>query len=1841
MGLFECILKYGWQYRWLPIMLAFLSRAFFLPATELKRKYSHYILRLFALLTFALSSQAFAAPVPGISTNVPDKTFVAEQFCFDATFTNSNETGFGPYLRLITKADFTFASATLLGLPVEDVPVSGQVDPISGDTVNVPTGGSLHVLRLPVGSVVTGSIPLDVNICIDVNRDAIPNILQSDAIQVTPAYEFGDTATGSNGPIVGTRVSSPVMPEIIRFTEKWVAPESENPPGSQFTFPVHAIADIAGDLTVTPVTFPTIKINSQRQFVGPVNITGGSGCTVTATSSTGQVQSGVAPFSPTNMTTPGGKIDVACSSATGTPDSDTDVLVEFPVYIVDVLDPQTCATESDPFTNAGKHVVIRKGGSTDVSVPGETLTFTLSFAVSEYATADYIRIEDTLPDGYTYVTTSGMSIGGNNYTITPTVAHDGSTGKTKLTYDVSAVYGNNFAPATTGTITYTATIDETYETTGETLEANDSLTNTVELFYSLLNGAGSPGNYCLEDSAATVVIDKISTSKIIVNPKAEYMPGDTVTFRLRMDIPSGDTRNIVFDDYFPFPVFAVNSINTTTNLASNPDISLGVGDTMGLTPTSISVDAVQNRLTIRWPDVNTLTPQSIVVDVKAKVSTEPFADNLFLTNLLSVASDNTMGTTTTLYAGINLHVRAPSLSINKTVDQATVDANDTVGFDITVSNNGGAPAYDVTISDMPQPGLTNCSAYSSSAGGSTNSNGDYVIATLAAGAQAVVSLQCDIENGVEAGAILINDASVQWRSTPGGTPFPPGTSQVSMNVRKPVPEKSLASTSEAHTDDSLADLRPVAIGEIIRYRVKVELPEGHLSNLRIQDLLPAGLVYENDGTSKLAFVSNNAGMTTDIASLNACASLNKTGDESTVDSIVPDCPITANGASFNSGTDPVFALSSSGGFVANTDDDSNKEYAVLEFNARVMDSSANVNAGTRQNYASVLTATQNITSSAAVSPQVRLVEPLLQVSKSSDKSSVDAGDNIVYSINLSHINSGSAAQQSAADAFDLKLTDILPSGLSYVANSFAANCSGGLTPVLDDSDPSGNGLSFSLPDLPLGESCTLTYQATAVIGVMSSDQITNNAILDWSSLPQDGTTPNPTGTVPQAGNERSYSKTATHIVEVNDPVPLKSIVSTSQTHTADSSADTMADPRPVSIGETLRYRLQTQIAEGTATNVVIKDVLPVGLQFVEGSAKLALVANGTGISSAIACNGGTLAVSGDENSIASITPDCGISAASASYVSGTDVVFNLGDLVNQDSDADREYIVIEFDARVLDEAQNQQGVTLSNYFNTQINGTTFSDSNVVVAKVVEPQITTSATITTTGIDKAHFSLTLQNAGQATAFQVAGDDGDAWQFTLPQGLRDVSNVTVSTTGVVTENGTTTPIQTSDFVRSGSDNEILILQKALQMDPGAQLVISFDATRIPGAVPPVATASIVTEYASQSSGDNSTGTRNGTDLASGSGNTPITSTVAVNDYRSEKVLELYQISGQVFEDSDVNGIRNGTEKGLGAVTVVLYDGTNCQSIRTDADGKYAFFPLLAGSYTVYEAARERTPVPAHCPATAKDPSGYRSVNANQHSVTISNANQNDVDFADIRKPVFEPDHSGEILPGNVVFYAHRFIAPTTGVLALASSAGGQQTAGWSHQLYRDTDCDGKLTGAEASATIGTSLNVAAGEQVCLIAKVTAPANVAANDAYSVAISADFDYGNAAVPVSSLKVKDVTKSSQAGVDSRLELKKTVRNITQGGTETETQNQANPGDVLEYRVYYTNTGTGPITDLKVNDSVPAFTTLQAGSASCNVTPQGMSCTPVVNGEEIEWQFTGSLKGGARGQVSYRVTIE
>ena len=104
---------------------------------------------------------------------------------------------------------------------------------------------------------------------------------------------------------------------------------------------------------------------------------------------------------------------------------------------------------------------------------------------------------------------------------------------------------------------------------------------------------------------------------------------------------------------------------------------------------------------------------------------------------------------------------------------------------------------------------------------------------------------------------------------------------------------------------------------------------------------------------------------------------------------------------------------------------------------------------------------------------------------------------------------------------------------------------------------------------------------------------------------------------------------------------------------------------------------------------------------------------------------------------------------------------------------------------------------------------------------------------------------------------------------------------------------------------------------------------------------------------------------------------------------------------------------------------------------------------------------------------------------------------------------------------------------------------------------------------------------------------------------------------------------------------------------------NQAKSGEVLEYRITYTNNSAAPLTKVILNDAVPAYTTFHSatagpvptGAGSCTMnTPvnplpaAAVPCSPQQTGSgtgTLQWAFGGTLSPTATGFVQFRVLVD
>lgn len=326
---------------------------------------------------------------------------------------------------------------------------------------------------------------------------------------------------------------------------------------------------------------------------------------------------------------------------------------------------------------------------------------------------------------------------------------------------------------------------------------------------------------------------------------------------------------------------------------------------------------------------------------------------------------------------------------------------------------------------------------------------------------------------------------------------------------------------------------------MVTYHINVTLPEGTTPSLKVTHVLPAGMTYV---PGSAAVSSTSFGGTLPVPTITA---LGGNGDD----------------VIFNFGTVTVNPDNVTG----------NNSFEItlqaVTGNVITNQSGATLNAQSDMQVLGTAGATSTVMTAS-------VVEPALSVSKTPSISNPHFGQVVTFTINVKH------ATSTNADAFDLNLSDTIPTGLTYVAGSALGS---GWT-IDDTGAPT---LSFTRSTFAIGTTSTITYQAqtSAPGGVNLGDTKTNSVDLTWTSLP--GIDANErTG----AGGINNYLVTSSTSV----------IVSGSDLMISKTDHGISAVP-----GQTIVYSVNyANQGNAAATGVIVRETVPNSTTFASGASSV-------------------------------------------------------------------------------------------------------------------------------------------------------------------------------------------------------------------------------------------------------------------------------------------------------------------------------------------------------------------------------------------------------------------------------------------------------------------------------------------------------------------------------------------------------------------------------------------------------------------------------------------------------------
>ncbi len=585
----------------------------------------------------------------------------------------------------------------------------------------------------------------------------------------------------------------------------------------------------------------------------------------------------------------------------------------------------------------------------------------------------------------------------------------------------------------------------------------------------------------------------------------------------------------------------------------------------------------------------------------------------------------------------NRRVREPNVNISKSASPVIGDAGDTMTYTLTLTNSGQSPAFDVNVIDLiSDPNITLVSGtVTTSAGVVSDGNdpGDTNVSvnipninrTGQTGDVVLISFDVVIDAAVTTGTIINNTASVTtYNSIPGGGRIYPqvnASTQISVATASATKVVLAATSTEPSAgtsgqgDGSLVDL---TIGEAVTFEITATLSEGTSPAVIITDTLP------DSAAGQMQLISSTV--------------VSEGGNLSVTNSFPSAVIGPANVVSFDFGQ----VVNAPDG-VTNTDDQ-----IVVQIVAEVTNIPSNQGIESLTNVALIQF---NGGVDTTTSAQIEVVEPIMTIDKTSSVVTGDAGDLIPVTITVNNLS----ANGSSATAFDVTLTDALPSEWQFAGNLQTAS---GLAP--DTLNEVGGVINATWVNYPIGQTTEITFDVTLSGGVTPGQVTQNTAQVQWDSMP---------GIVTE---QISGSDNDGHSITIGDPGLLKLVTTTSEPSTGSAFNGPEDD---LTIGELVTYQFTVTLPEGTTPMSFATDQLPT-------TGTILSV-----VSSQIAFVGGQITLGAG----ALGTP--GISVDTNTDTFNDQVQWNLGDITNTpDGVANiQDQVTFEVVAVVVDIPVNQTG----------------------------------------------------------------------------------------------------------------------------------------------------------------------------------------------------------------------------------------------------------------------------------------------------------------------------------------------------------------------------------------------------------------------------------------------------------------------------------------------------------------------------------------------------------------------
>lgn len=656
---------------------------------------------------------------------------------------------------------------------------------------------------------------------------------------------------------------------------------------------------------------------------------------------------------------------------------------------------------------------------------------------------------------------------------------------------------------------------------------------------------------------------------------ANLVVGESMLYDIVVTLPEGTTQSLRIDDLIPPGMRLDTSFNgsgyqliTTAGgaLTGNFAGTITLGSLTGISGT-LGVQDVDARFTFTVASAtadNDVNNNSFVIRVRLVIdNTASNQEGVARTNDARLDYSDPDGDTANGSTALNrnvesdgtptITVREPVLSVSQQL--VTVpplggfDLGSVIDFTITLSNTSSYDAFDITLSDLLPTQLTGITLQGVLYNGSATNNGGVAFeivggqlrtATganidITAGDSIVLTLRGTVNATANQAPSFNNTATVQWTSLDGSVGGSANPAGERTGVDGPLNGGTLNDYRQSSTlvipaaggfrisrVGGLADTpaavptsgtyESVTIGEIVRYRVVVDVPEGGRLGYQVKITLDDGLEFIPANLNQILIgLISDSGLSSSLGSgLVSSGNPAIGGDQNVLqaNSIDPNLanPLAAvlNSSLVSLSADGRTVTFSFGDLTNNDLNDGNLEGLALEFNVRVSNQASNQAGDTLG-----VTARDYVNNGTTlISASETLYERIVEPSFSGMDKTVTAFDPNPSGATGEATVAIDFTQSGTLPAYDVVLTDSFPSGSGYTLVSVAIGATTYLAanlPADGISFSQNGGLTVNFEQLDIGAQVRVVYEVTVPNDALVAQ---NNALatLRWSSLPETFTT---------------------------------------------------------------------------------------------------------------------------------------------------------------------------------------------------------------------------------------------------------------------------------------------------------------------------------------------------------------------------------------------------------------------------------------------------------------------------------------------------------------------------------------------------------------------------------------------------------------------------------------------------------------------------------------------------------------------------------------------------------------